>query len=66
MVGVIVISVLFSAVLLIGAIVSLLSISEQRVGLRVSMIVLFTCFFAFVAGLLTNAPRAKIFGSTAA
>ena len=61
-----VISVLFSAVLLIGAIVCLLSISEQRVGLRIGMIVLFTCLFAFVVGLLTNARRAEIFGSTAA
>jgi hypothetical protein len=34
--------------------------------LRVGMIVLFTGMFAVVVGLLTNARRAEIFGSTAA
>ncbi len=59
-------SVLLSAVLLIGAIVCLLQVSDQRTSVRVGMIVLFTCLFASVVGLLTNARRAEIFGSTAA
>jgi len=61
-----VISVLLSAVLLIGAIVCLLQFSDQGTSVRVGMIVLFTCLFASVVGLLTNARRAEIFGSTAA
>ena len=35
-------------------------------GINIGMIVLFTCLFAIVVGLLTNARRAEIFGSTAA
>ena len=61
-----IISVLFSAILLVGAMVSLLLLQDQSSGLRVGLIVLFTCLFAFVVGLLTNARRAEIFGSTAA
>ena len=61
-----VISTLLSAVLLIGAIVVLLLISDRPIRLRVGMIVLFTCLFAAVVGLLTNARRAEIFASTAA
>jgi len=61
-----VVSTLLSAVLLIGAIVVLLLISDRSISLRVGMIVLFTCLFAVVVGLLTNASRADIFGSTAA
>lgn len=61
-----VVSTLFSAVLLIGAIVCLSAISDRSLGLRTGMIVLFTCLFAAVVGLLTNARRAEIFGATAA
>ena len=61
-----VVSVILSAVLLIGAIVCLLKVADQGAGIRVGMIVLFTCLFAGVVGLLTNARRAEIFGSTAA
>lgn len=61
-----VISVFLSAVLLIGAIVCLTAVADQSTSIRVGMIVLFTCFFAAVVGLLTNARRAEIFGSTAA
>ncbi len=61
-----VISIFFCAILLVGAIVCLLVVSERSIGLRVGMIVLFTCLFALVVGLLTNARRAEIFGSTAA
>jgi hypothetical protein len=35
-------------------------------ALRVGMIVLFTSLFTGIMGLLTNARRAEIFGSTAA
>ena len=61
-----IISVLLSAILLVGAIVCLLLISNRNVHLRVGMVVLFTCLFAIVVGLLTNARRAEIFGATAA
>jgi hypothetical protein len=61
-----VVSTLLSAVLLIGAIICLLLVSDRSMGLRVGMIVIFTCLFAAVVGLLTNARRAEIFGSTAA
>lgn len=60
------ISVSLSAILLIGAIVCLTAVSDQSTSVRVGMIVLFTCLFAGVVGLLTNARRAELFGSTAA
>lgn len=62
----VVISTCLCAILLIGAIVCLLLIADRGIGLRVGMIVLFTCLFAGVVGLLTNARRAEIFGATAA
>lgn len=55
-----------SAILLIGAIVCLLLVSNKSLSLRVGMVVLFTSLFAGVVGLLTNARRAEIFGSSAA
>jgi hypothetical protein len=61
-----VISIFLSAVLLIGAIVCLLLVASYSMALRVGMIVLFTGVFAGVVGLLTNARRPEIFGSTAA
>ena len=61
-----VISIFLSAVLLIGAIVCLTLTSNSNMGINIGMIVLFTCLFAIVVGLLTNARRAEIFGSTAA
>ena len=60
------ISIVFSAILLVGAIVCLLLVSDRSINLRVGMIVLFTSLFALVVGLLTNARRAEIFGATAA
>ena len=60
------ISVIASAILLVGAIVCLMLISDRSINLRVGMIVLFTSLFALVVGLLTNARRAEIFGATAA
>lgn len=62
----VILSTCFCAILLVGAIVCLLLIADRGIGLRVGMIVLFTCLFAGVVGLLTNARRAEIFGATAA
>ena len=61
-----VISIAFCAILLIGAIMCLMLVSDRSINLRVGMIVLFTSLFALVVGLLTNARRAEIFGATAA
>lgn len=61
-----VLSILFRAVLLIGGIACLYQVSDRGKGLILGMIVFFTCLFAVVVGLLTNARRAEIFGSTAA
>lgn len=61
-----VISVIFSSMLLLGAIVCLLLVADQSVNVKVGMIVIFTCLFALVIGLLTNARRAEIFVATAA
>lgn len=61
-----VISILFSAILLVGAIACLLLVSDRSIKIRVGLIVVFTSLFALVVGLLTNARRAEIFGATAA
>ncbi len=61
-----IISTILSAILLIGAIVCLLLIPNEKWKLRVGMRVLFTVLFAVVVGLLTNARRAELFGCTAA
>ncbi|KAL8959374.1 MAG: hypothetical protein Q9193_003752 [Seirophora villosa] len=61
-----VISILLSAILLIGAIVCLVKVERQNTDLRVGLIVCFTSLFAAVVGLLTNARRAEIFAATAA
>ena len=61
-----IISVLLSALILIGAIVFLLLASKRSIELQVGVIVIFTFLFAAVVGLLTNARRAEIFGSSAA
>lgn len=50
----------------LSAIVCLTAVSNQSTSVRIGMIVLFTCLFAAVVGLLKNARRAEIFGSTAA
>lgn len=55
-----------SAILLLGAIACLLAVANKGQNIKIGMIVLFTCLFAGVIGLLTNAKRAEIFGSTAA
>ncbi|KAL8857232.1 MAG: hypothetical protein Q9178_006158 [Gyalolechia marmorata] len=61
-----VLSITLSAVLLVGAIVCLLRVANRSMNLRVGLIVLFTCMFALVVGLITNARRAEIFAGTAA
>ena len=61
-----VISILLSALLLVGGIVCLMLVSNRGAGLRVGIIILFTFLFAAVVGLLTNARRAEVFGSSAA
>lgn len=61
-----VIAALLSAILLIGAIVCLALVSNRSTGVRVGMIAIFTCLFAGVVSLLTNARRAEVFGSSAA
>ncbi|KAL8650993.1 MAG: hypothetical protein Q9210_003499 [Variospora velana] len=60
------ISILLSAVLLLGAIICLVKVERRNTDLRVGLIILFTCLFAAVVGLLTNARRPEIFASTAA
>lgn len=46
---------------------TILSILDGRSWkLRLGMVALFTALFAFTVGLLTNARRAEIFGSSAA
>jgi hypothetical protein len=59
-------SVIFSGILLLGAMACLSLISNRSWKLRLGMVALFTLLFAVVVGLLTNARRAEIFGSTAA
>ncbi|KAI4181471.1 MAG: hypothetical protein LQ346_006782 [Caloplaca aetnensis] len=61
-----VISIFLSAILLVGAIGCLAKVERHKTDLRIGLIVLFTCLFAVVVGLLTNARRAEIFASTAA
>ena len=60
------ISISFSVILLVGAIVCLMLVADRCINVRVGMIVLFTSLFALVVGLLTNARRAELFGATAA
>lgn len=60
------ISTVVSAVLLIGAIICLLLVSDRSASVRVGMVVIFTSLFAAVVGFLTNARRAEVFGPTAA
>lgn len=57
-------SILITSVLLIGAIVALYFVKEM--SRRLGIVAVFTGAFAASLGLLTNARRAEIFGSTAA
>lgn len=59
-----IISVILSAILLVGAITSLYYITGPQA--RLAMIAVYTCIFAITVGLLTSAKKAEIFASTAA
>lgn len=58
------ISMVIAAILLVGAVV-VLNILKQR-KTQLGLIAMFTVLFAASVGILTNARRAEIFGSTAA
>lgn len=60
------IAIFLSAFLLIGAIVCLVLVERKSRTLRIGVIVIFTTTFAAVVGMLTNARRSEVFGSTAA
>lgn len=64
MVVVAVISVITSAALLVGAIVSLYIVQEPK--LRLAMISGFTALFALSVALMTNARKSEVFAATAA
>lgn len=59
-----IVSTIIAAILLIGAIIGLYIVLNPVS--RLVMISCFTALFAISVGLLTNARRAEIFGSTAA
>lgn len=59
-----VISTIIAAILLIGPIVGLYFVKENKS--KLGMIASFTAVFAASVGLITNARRAEIFGATAA
>jgi uncharacterized membrane protein YqjE len=64
MIVVAVISVITSAALLVGVIVSLYIVHEPKS--RLAMIAGFTALFAISVALMTNARRAEVFAATAA
>lgn len=59
-------SILISALLLLGAILSLYYIPATFMGRRLAVIGVFTVAFAASVGMLTNAKRGEIFATTAA
>jgi hypothetical protein len=61
-----ILSVLISALLLLGAILSLYFIPPSRMGRRLVIVGVFTVVFAASLGILTNAKRGEIFAATAA
>ncbi|KAL2060237.1 hypothetical protein VTL71DRAFT_9632 [Oculimacula yallundae] len=61
-----VISTVFCAILLLGAMAVLSVLDSQSWKVRLGLVALFTSLFAFTVGLLTSARRAEMFGSTAA
>ncbi|KAE9371431.1 hypothetical protein N431DRAFT_545683 [Stipitochalara longipes BDJ] len=60
------ISIVFSGILLLGAMACLFILQNRGWQLRLGLVALFTSLFALVIGLLTNAKRSEIFTSTAA
>ncbi|KAL5313604.1 hypothetical protein ACEPPN_018025 [Leptodophora sp. 'Broadleaf-Isolate-01'] len=61
-----IIATILSGILLVGAMLCLSLVYARDWGLRLGMVALFTSLFAIIVGLLTNARRAELFGSTAA
>lgn len=59
-----VVSVLLASILLVGSIVALYH--ERRPGVRLGILGAFTVAFAASVGLMTNAKRSEVFGTTAA
>jgi len=59
-----ILSVLLSALLMIGAIVSLYFV--ERAGVKLGLVAAFTALFAGSVGLLTNARKSEIYAATAA
>jgi hypothetical protein len=61
-----ILSTLISALLLLGAILSLYFIPATKMGKRLAVIGVFTVMFAASIAVLTNAKRGEIFAATAA
>ncbi|KAF4637918.1 hypothetical protein G7Y89_g136 [Cudoniella acicularis] len=61
-----IITIIFSGILLLGAMACLGILNDKSWKLRLGLLAIFTSLFAVVIGLLTNAKRNKIFASTAA
>lgn len=60
-----IISIIFSGILLLGAMACLSILQDRGWQLRLGLVAIFTSLFAIVIGLLTNAKRSEIFTSTA-
>ncbi|KAH8744803.1 hypothetical protein BGZ57DRAFT_281100 [Hyaloscypha finlandica] len=60
------ISIVFSGILLLGAMACLSILQDRGWQLRLGLVAIFTSLFALVIGLLTNAKRSEIFTSSAA
>jgi Family of unknown function (DUF6594) len=59
-------SIVLSALLLLGALLAFYFIPTTRMGKRLAVIGVFTVVFAASIGVLTNAKRGEIFAATAA
>lgn len=61
-----IISILFSGILLVGAMACLSLLNNYSWKLRLGIVAMFTSLFGVIIGLLTNARRVEIFASAAA
>ncbi|KAH7383516.1 hypothetical protein BKA64DRAFT_682495 [Cadophora sp. MPI-SDFR-AT-0126] len=61
-----IVATVLSGILLVCAMLCLSLVYARSWGIRLGMVAMFTSLFAIVVGLLTNARRAELFGSTAA
>ena len=59
-----ILSTLFSASLLFGAIIILYNVKSDK--LKLGLIALFTIIFSTIVGIVTNAKRVELFATTAA